>query len=789
MRYDFIKEPIKLKDIPKDCPYEPVVLENNEKQINEICNFLQSDSKLMLISGFKGTGKSLICDFISSNLESQVLQIKYRCFETTILDDMLLGFFEIFRKYAKAGKIMPPKTKVDNFTQKINSYFDHIASPVLITISSFETVLKANKIGISNFIKHLSEYPNVKIIIIAQKFLPEEFYNVDFNTTTLLALSKENFEKYLKSNDIKQIGVLSNELYKQTKGYYENIKLSVKIMKLRGYNITEFLECFSKSLIAFPDFLIREVISLIDPISTHLFRLLAMMRIPVHKNILKTLNLYNEERIKFFTDNSILKTSGESLFLDEALREVIERQIPDNVTQKLHRTCIDLYKTQIPTKPLERDIKLSRQTMRSEVEYHSLFLPKKFTPQPNTTTETRKIEAAEISEEIKVKEPEEQKPKTSEENESLLNDIASSIENFINEKDKTIELKQITPGLGVVKLINLAREEEAKFNYKNAIMLYQNALTKKNDEDFLTFLPTIYVSLAQNYKNISRWYETLEYYTQAQDFYYNAGNKLKVAEIKLGIANIYYLVYKNKNAEFILKELKKDRTLPNELQIKINLALGKLNNQVNAYVLYKQALNLVDYSVSKPVISELYYNFAVASDETGETKTAAIYYKKCMDLDSNPEKNPYLSASLSNLAEIYDNAGAQHVAEKYYEESIKIDTDTKNYNGLYISARNLAEIYSSKDEQKSIEWLEKAYQYAKELKEPYYIADSCLEIGNYYFVRKNYELAYKYFKEAREIDKSSFNKSNAESINSKMENIKKYMIEEEFLDLREKYNG
>ena len=38
-------------------------------------------------------------------------------------------------------------------------------------------------------------------------------------------------------------------------------------------------------------------------------------------------------------------------------------------------------------------------------------------------------------------------------------------------------------------------------------MLYQNALTKTEDDDFYTFLPHIYTKLAKAYQNLSDWYE------------------------------------------------------------------------------------------------------------------------------------------------------------------------------------------------------------------------------------------------------------------------------------------
>ena len=59
------------------------------------------------------------------------------CLETTILDDMLLSFFESFRNYAIKGTITLPKAKVDNFTQKINSYFNSVQNPIVVVLIHF----------------------------------------------------------------------------------------------------------------------------------------------------------------------------------------------------------------------------------------------------------------------------------------------------------------------------------------------------------------------------------------------------------------------------------------------------------------------------------------------------------------------------------------------------------------------------------------------------------------------------------------------------------------------------
>ena len=186
-------------------------------------------------------------------------------------------------------------------------------------------------------------------------------------------------------------------------------------------------------------------------------------------------------------------------------------------------------------------------------------------------------------------------------------------------------------------------------------------------------------------------------------------------------------MYKHDNAKFILSELEKAQDLPNELAIRVNLACAKLANDLHSeHKYYKKSLPLVELGTDKSVVSELYYKYAVTSDELDDPRTAAEFYKKCISLDSNPKHNRYLSKALANIAELYDEAGSTKAAVKYYNESIKIDTVMKNYGGLYGSAIHLAEIFSSVSDEKSLEYLFKALEYAKLLKEAFYIAGASL---------------------------------------------------------------
>jgi tetratricopeptide (TPR) repeat protein len=798
----YIEKSINIKELPKDFPMDICLLENNEKQIGQICDFYMGDKNLLLINGFKGSGKSKIVSFTLSYLNPEVICLPYMCVETTTLDDMLLNFFDIFRAYTMMGKIIPPKIKVDNFEQKINSYFNTIVAPILIVIDSFDAIVKENKTKVLNFIFHLLRFPNIKIVIVSKSFSHDDFSIISYDKVSILAFSQKIFEKYLREHDIKQIGVLSNELYKISKGYYNNLVLTVNIMALRQLSLVKFLELYSKSYMAFSEFIIREALSLVDPVSAHLFRLLTVMRIPIHINLLKSLKLYDESRVMFFLKNSILSASGEYIYLKDIFREVLENQIPENVMIKLHSACIDLYNTQLPLKPLERDLRLSRQTMRNEIEYHAMFIPKK--PQldnvkiiqpllvqqpiePEKDVNQQKIEEPIVSVEDK-KEEKLEKISFIIEDESILDNIADSINDFVVTTSQNSKLEKESIEMSLTQILNVAKKEEQIYNYKRAIMLYQSALTKTEDEDFYTFLPSIYVNLAKAYQNISDWYEALEYYTQAQDFYSNAGNDNKVCEIKFEIANIYYLLYKHDNAKYILSELEKVKDLPKDLAIKVCIALAKMSSDVDIqFNYYNKALKMVEMSTDKSILSELYYKFGVVNDEMNNPRAAAEFYKKCIGVENNPKINKYLSMSYTNLAELYDEAGVTKLAIMAFKESIKVDIFMKNYNGLYTSSIRLADIYASSDEQKALEYFDKALEYAKNLKEPFYIAGTYLELGDFYFLRKDMEKAYKYFILTYNVAKQSFSKDNLDKITSRINDVKQKLSEEEFGKLQEKY--
>lgn len=760
---EFIKEVVDKKTIQKqDIGINPILIENNLGKIESILEFFNTPSPLLLVNGFMGTGKVQVVNQALSFLNEDVITLKYNCFETTILDDILLEFFDNFKKLTAQGTIPTPKVKSENFTQKINAYFDCIDKPVLIVINSFEQILKDYKQDILDFFFHLSKSYKIKTLIISRKFDYEDFKQ-NFQRVSINALEKGIFEKYLREEGFKQIGPLSDELYKYTRGYWFYTTLSVKIMQFRKLSLADFMSGYTQSFQTFNDFILREALSLVDPVSGHLFRFLTIMRHPVNVKLLQTLNLYDADRIAYFVDNLVLTREGSMIYLQDYYKIIAENSITENIAVKIHKSCVDLYNTQLPLKPLERDLLISRQTMRREIEYHSLYLPKKPVIAQKTVIQPEYIQPVQPVQPT-IQEKDEQIKhisfvfETEAEEMAVMNKIANSITKFVDISDKKSQALDEVKDLSLVDLINLAKKEEQNFEYLKAVMIYQKALTLNNDDDYYTFLPTLYSRIAEAFKNMSDWFNAQKYFELAVEFYVSTGDTEKINEYKYEIANIFYITFKTDRAEKLLKEILSENVSVN-LQTKAQLLMVSITGM---------ELKLPDSveGIEKPVLAELYFKYAVNKDDEGDVETAVRYYKKCVETSQDVKVNAYLSSSLTNLASIYDENGKTELAIKYLHESLRLDELSKNYNGIYVSAMKLAEINKGK----TLEYLMRAKKCAQELNEQFYITSADIALGDYYGKQRDYKTALQYYENALKTAENDFNK---EKIQTRINDIKK----------------
>lgn len=773
----------------------PFLHENNSTQIEKIYEFYKSNVNLLYVNGFLGTGKVEIVEYSTSFLAPETIILKYNCFNSTVLDDILLSFYSEFKKLSEQNIISEPKTKTENFTQKINSYFSQIEKAFVIILDSFEAILEENRREILDFIFHLNSMQKVKIIIIGRVFESKYFKDTVIERVTTSALEKPIFEKYIKSEKIKASSEMLEEFYKHTRGYYFYTMLSVKLMKNENLSLYEYLMKFKNSFLPFHKFLEKQALELVPSSERNLFWLLALIRHPLNKDLLIKLDLYNEEKINFFIENFIIFKEGSLFYAPDYLREEVDESALTSILHRIHRYIIDLYSTQLPLKPLERDICVSRQTMRKEIEYHKLFLPKIPKNIENQALDINYLSYAKIFDftedklEQEKKEKEQKKTATSQSSPAIdltqRKNISINLENLpFQKKDESPQFREFheeEENLSLKEILESAKKSEIRYDYAKAVDLYKEALLIKNDPNYANYLPMIYTKLAHAYKKIAKSENALKYYELAQSIYANTQDFIRLNYIKFSIAKIYYETYKIEKAKEIFTEIAQSKESPAVLVVRSYLQLANLEESLpesNAFKYYQLAVDNSDETMSEEILSELYFKYALTLDDKNNTAKAIEFYNKCINLNSSANK--FLSAAYSNTATLYLEKNDIENAIKNYEQAYNIDKENNNLEGIYYSSSKLASILQRKQPEKALEYFNIALDCAMLTTDVFYTVSAHLAIGDFHYDKNQNELALKHYMNALDLAKSGFSQDNINKIKIRINDIKFKIGNEQF---------
>ena len=849
MKYQFLNFFLERKDLLKQNSdmVDPFLLENNKETLDSFYDFYGGSTPLLFVNGFMGTGKSQIVNYSLNFLSKESLVLWYNCFETTILDDILLVFFNEFKKLQTQGLIEPLKTKIDNFTAKINAYFSSIEKPIIIVLNSFDSIQKENVQEIVDFINHILSFEKIKIVIISRTLDRKLFADESkYERITLSALDKNLFEKYLKNKKISLNSSLIEDLYKHTRGYFFYTSLTASILKYKNLEVKDFMENFKLSFLSYNKYLEKEIMDVIPALSVQFFWFLCLLRHGVTTQILKQLNYYNEENIEFLTENQILLQSNGLIFVHDYFREQMDIAIPDNVAQKLHKFIIDFYEGQLPLKPLERGVLLSRQTIRNEIEYHTLFLPRKTEVNPNAYKAMAKGLDYDLSRLKQSKEnqnneqnnqheqPQQQQTQSQQNNREYISTVTPNVSNIdinldnlpfkltedelkiLNVSSSTnknlsermqsslnLELRRDENGEEASQpkqeettdslsyYLRLAKSEESKYNYKLACELYKKALTFENDEQYKGFLPKIYTRLGFGYHKLTEVENALKYYKLAKEVYASRGEKIKENYIKLSIANVYYETYKLDLAKSTLLEIINTQGNPHILTTKTYIALANIEDSLSntnaAYDYYKNALELSNTTMDTETLSELYFKYALISDDKNDITTAIEYYEKCININKDPKVNKFLSSAYSNIATLYLEKNDNAIAVKNFLQAYQIDESNQNYDGMYFSATKLAQVMQRKLPDKALYYFKKAKECAIKLNDIFYQASSLLAFGDFYYSQKKDELALNEYFEALDLVRNDFSKDNINKIEMRINDIKYRLGTEKFSVIENEY--
>ncbi len=829
MSYNFLKDEIKKTISSYSASIEMLenfltfkdnnyILKHNIDSLFQILKFLNSSENIFILNGFMGSGKTVVCENIVNFISDEVLIFKNSYQEAINLDDVFLSMFKDFSMYHNEKKVILPKFDSSVFSEKINTYIKYCNVPMLFIFDSFEINMRSQDTqkDILDFLNFLSKFEKIKIIICSRTFRQEDLLSSESSMSySLKAFSKEEMDEYLEQNNITGNKYEVDELYKLSRGHYLLLELSVLIMSLLDISLEVFASEYKKSSKNFLEFLISKILSVSSEKFTKFLVFLTAVRHGISKDFLIKHNIANEDDILFLIQKHVVSEKYGKYYLKDYIKNETNKIINAETRINVHRYLINLYENELPLKPFDRELFLSRLTMRQEIAYHS----ERANIISQDYLKNSKVQFSDVKDfnyikysglkNNNVKEKKENKPSNEKryygkikkiapktvlsDSDSLLLNMSSkddditkefySISSTKKEDSTIIETTENIPD-SLNDYLEIAQNYEDAFNFSSAILYYKKALTYTNDDLFKEKEPVIYTKLAICHKKIQDLDETVRFYEKAYEIYAKTSLP-KANEILLVIAKIYSEVYKFEKAKEIYNRvLYSSNNVDNEVKIRVYLEMAELednNSDSMASLKYiKIALSEAEKLSDIKLLSECYFKYALFADDAKQTDIALKYYLRCTQISNDPSVNFYLSSAYTNLAEISLENNNKTSAKMYYELAIEADKKTNNNEGLYYSYSKLALLYKGTSSEKEYELLYNALQVAKKFDDITYSVNTYFDLGDYYTENGDYKKALKsYILAGNLAPKHSYDELN-QKVNNKVNKIKIILGEIEF---------
>ena len=351
---------------------EEEILSHDFETFSKIMSFLNGNLNTFILHGFMGSGKSAMINLLPEMINQDVLYFRVNCFESTNLDDVLLSLHTDFVNYHNARKILLPKVDSNVFADRINAYIRSGNRPMLFVFDSVDSEKCPLHAEIINFIKHISQIEKIKVIVTSRNLAANDLPN-DSATTNFAVIklcSKEEFINLLNNHGIEANEETYENAFIASKGHYLYISLIINVIALLNISLSSLYNDYSKKNMTIFDFLISKVLTLIPERFFKTLWFLTLIRSGVSENFLITQKLSTKDELAYLEERMLLCREGANIYLKDYVKHTVEETINAQTKKDIHNYLHELYESQLPKKPSERDLIISRSTMRREAAYH-----------------------------------------------------------------------------------------------------------------------------------------------------------------------------------------------------------------------------------------------------------------------------------------------------------------------------------------------------------------------------------------------------------------------------------
>lgn len=749
MNYNFLDSSVDLGNLnlPESACINPFLLRNNRDDIIKGLEFLNSDGTFLYVHGFLGTGKRQFINYLSEFFDKEVIKLEYYCKVSTVCDDILLSFIDTIEKNS-ISKAVNLNAKVTTLTVKLHQYITSIKRPFVIILHSFDDISENNKQLVIDCLENVAKESNIKIIASTRAMKPDVLGNLRFDKKIFLkALSKDVFKDFINSYNISYTDTVLEDFYKYTRGYYYYTALALKIVQAMKISLSEFLAKFNASGMNFDSYLGLTYINLIPTTIRNFFWFLRTIRHGISINALAVFELYDEFSIEYLKSNLMIFLSGEMVYVQDYFQQNIDISIPAKTEIKLHKYIISIYEKQLKEPLQTREIMISRQALRAEIEYHN--------------KRVEELESGKHQQEQQI-EP--------------TKNVVSHVTKESFEKSPTIDEK-------LKKARKLAEEKKNT----DAIEIYLEILNSQETD--LHTLIEARLSLARLYKDIENYSMAQHYYELVESFYKKHNEVINLNYLYYELTDLYYLMYKNERAIETIKKVIYSVDTPQSLMVSACTLLGNIysdmDNPDEAFSYYQKALDSLDENTDEETLAELYFKYALANDDKKDEKKALEYYAKCITIGGN---NQYKALAYSNMGSCYFDSENYSDARDCFQKAYSLEKSRNNYDGIFYTASYLAKICQIENDKKALDYLLEAKQSAEFINENFYMLEATLALGDYYYnnISMNKKALIEYFI-ARKLARALGNAVDMSKIEARIKDMRLRMASEVFDDIEKNY--
>lgn len=713
----------------------PYVLKNNESSLKKIFAFFQCDNNILLINGFTGTGKKQIAEHILSYMDKDTIVCRFVCSTSSRLDDIELSFYKTLQKKT-ALKDTTELDAINTIKDKIDYLIAKLPLRFVFAFYNFDDLQNENKTEILNYTYSFTENPNVKSIIVSRIFDTEIFpIEQKYTRVMIKALSKEIFESCIKDCGIKISASMLEQFYRLTRGYFFSTCLSCKIMINRELTVNDFIIQYSNSGLKFDEFLAKTYYTLIVGTTKSAFNLFLKLHHGLNLKLIQHLGSYPEIVLKTLSDNFYIFKKNDLYYASGFLKQHLEQIAKDEISKERLATY---YEKQLELSPTERDITISRASLSHEIAFYKNIQIE----EPQKTIEEHQ---------------EAEKPKEEISSEPIK--VDTKINEYLN--------------LPIIDILKESTETFCNYDYLKTLELLSVILSRKYEIKDNTILYATYNMLAKTYSKLTKWKYALYYYEILEKYYTNIGNKDSVNIVKFEIANIYYQTYRTFDAIKLLRELLAV-TKDNQIIVNCNILLGNISLSAShkdlAIKYYKDGIDNIDANTEKSTAVELFFKFAILSDENNDINNAVEYYQRVIEI--NDTKSKYTALANSNLGDLFLDNELFDEAKDCFKKAYEIDSTNNNDYGMYYSLSKIIELTSRQEKDKRLTYAKEAKEHALKSNDYHAIVDATLKLGDLYYDYSQAENALNEYIELYRADKNKFSEYNLNKLTSRLDDIK-----------------